>query len=199
MQAAIERALSANPAIAAARLARAVNAAVNVAGERLNPEVTVEIEKEAPKQAYGIALPLELGGKRGKRMAVSEAALAVGDAELAAIVWQVRNDVRAELLRCTGGRGPARGGPRAARPRQRALGAAQGRYEQGDAPRLDVLQVDLVLNTAESEVIAAAGSVAAERSRLNALLGLPLDAVPPLTTGLDQESLSSPPRRWRRP
>ena len=53
--------------------------------ERLNPEVTVEIEKEAPKQAYGIALPLELGGKRGKRMAVSEA-------QATAILTHTRNE-----------------------------------------------------------------------------------------------------------
>jgi cobalt-zinc-cadmium efflux system outer membrane protein len=71
VQAAVERALSANPAIAAARLARAVNTAgLEVARERLNPEFSVEFEREAPKHAFGLAVPLELGGKRDKRVAV---------------------------------------------------------------------------------------------------------------------------------
>lgn len=183
---AVDRALTANPTIGAERLGRAIRlAGVSVAGERLNPEVTIEVEKEAPKQAYAIAVPLELGGKRGKRVAVSEATLAVGDAELAAIVWQVRNDVRRsyfETLVAEARLEVLRDQRDLAR---RALGAAQARYEQGDAPRLDVLQVDLALNAAESEVTAAAGIVSAERARLDALLGLPLDAAPPLTTGLD--------------
>src|SRR6186713_2901727 len=56
LQAAMDRAMSANPTIAAARMRRAINVAgVDVAGERLNPEATVEIEKEAPKQSFAFA------------------------------------------------------------------------------------------------------------------------------------------------
>ena len=92
---AMERAFASNPTIAAARLRGAINqAGLAVARERLNPEATVEIEKETPKQAYGFALPLELGGKRAKRIAVSEATIRTGDAELSATIAQVRNDVR---------------------------------------------------------------------------------------------------------
>jgi outer membrane protein, heavy metal efflux system len=95
LQAAVDRALAANPTIIAARLRGAINSAgLAVASERLNPEATVEIEKEAPKQAFGFVLPLELGGKRDKRIAVSQATIRAGDAELAATVAQIRNDVR---------------------------------------------------------------------------------------------------------
>src|SRR3954470_17336160 len=95
LDAAIDRAMSANPTIAAARLRRAVDiAGLSVARERLNPEATVEFEKEAPKEAYGVAVPLELGGKRARRIAVSEATLRARDAEIAATIAQVRNDVR---------------------------------------------------------------------------------------------------------
>jgi hypothetical protein len=45
-------------------------AGVGVAGERPNPELHVELEKETPKEAYGLAVPVELGGKRGRRLAV---------------------------------------------------------------------------------------------------------------------------------
>src|SRR6267142_3510250 len=84
LQAAIERAMAANATIAAARLRGPINlASLAVARERLNPEGTVEIEKETPKQAFGVGVPLELGGKRGKRIAVAEATIRAGDAELA--------------------------------------------------------------------------------------------------------------------
>src|SRR4051794_16900459 len=76
---AIEQAMAQNPAITAARLTGAVNAAgLLVAQERLNPELSVELERETPKQAFGLAVPLELGGKRERRIAVSQATIAVG-------------------------------------------------------------------------------------------------------------------------
>src|ERR1041385_1072150 len=95
LQAAIDRALAANATIAAARLRGPINIAnLAVARERLNPEGSVELEKETPKEAYGVAVPLELGGKRQRRIDVAQATIRAGEAELAATVAQVRNDVR---------------------------------------------------------------------------------------------------------
>src|SRR4026207_384141 len=94
MQVAIERAMAANPTIAAARLRGPINLAnLAVARERLNPEGSSELEKETPKEAYGVAVPLELGGKRARRIEVAEATIRAGDAEVAATIAQVRNDV----------------------------------------------------------------------------------------------------------
>src|SRR6185295_11738068 len=95
MQAAIGRAMAANPTIAAARLRGPINLAnLAVARERLNPEGSFELEKETPKEAYGVAVPFELGGKRARRIEVAEATIRAGDAEVAATITQVRNDVR---------------------------------------------------------------------------------------------------------
>jgi len=186
LQAAMERAMALNPSIAAARLARNINLAGRaVASERLNPEASIEFEKETPKQSYGVAVPLELGGKRAKRIAVSEATILTGDAELAATIAQVRNDVRrayfdvlisdARLSLLHEMRDLA----------QRARDTAQARFESGDAPRLEVLQADLILATAENESQAAEGVVRGARTTLDAVLGLPLDAAPPLSTSID--------------
>lgn len=186
LQGAIDRALAANPAIAAARLRRAINVAgLAVARERLNPEGTVEIEKEAPKQSFGFAMPLELGGKRAKRIALGEATIRAGEMELAATIAQVRNDVRrayydvvvadARLTLFRELRDLA----------QRARDAAQARFETGDAPRLEVLQASLSLAGAENEATAAEGVVVAARTRLNALLGQPLETAQPLTTAIE--------------
>lgn len=65
-----------------------------VARERLNPGASIELQKETPKESYGVSVPLELGGKRAKRIAVGEATLRAGEAEIAVVIAQVRNDVR---------------------------------------------------------------------------------------------------------
>jgi outer membrane protein, heavy metal efflux system len=186
LQAAMERALAANPTIAAARLLRPVHlAGLAVANERLNPEATIEIEKEAPKQAFGFALPLELGGKRARRIAVSEATVRAGEAELSATIAQVRNDVRRAYFEVLVAEGRLAVLQELRDLSQRARDTADARFEGGEAPRLEVLQADLALATAENEATAADGAVIAATSKLNAALGLPLDMAQPLSTTID--------------
>jgi cobalt-zinc-cadmium efflux system outer membrane protein len=186
LDAAFERALAANPTIAAARLRRAVDlAGVDVAGERPNPEAHVEFEKETPKQAFGLAFPVELGGKRGRRIAVAQATLQTGEAELAQTIIEVRSLVRhayfARLL----------ADARLAvhdELRQfavRAQDAAQARFDVGSAPRLELLQAQLALAQAENEVETAQAEARAARVTLNVLLGMPVDGNPPLSTTLE--------------
>jgi outer membrane protein, heavy metal efflux system len=186
LQAAVDRALAANPAIVAARLGGAVNRAqLAVAAERLNPEASVELEKETPTQSFGFALPIELGGKRAKRIAVGQAGIGVGDALLAATIAQVRNDVRraySEVLVADARLSVLRDLRDLA---ERARGAAVARYDAGDAPRLEVLQAGLAVATAENDATAAEGDLVAARSRFNAVLGQSLETVQTLTTPID--------------
>src|SRR6186713_2157223 len=92
---AIDRALGANPSIAAARLQRPIDiAGVGVAGERPNPELAYEASKETPRQSITATFPIELGGKRSRRLDVANATLAVGEAELARVINEIRTDVR---------------------------------------------------------------------------------------------------------
>jgi len=192
--AAVERAMAANPTIAAARLRGPINLAnLAVARERLNPEGSIELEKETPKEAYGLAVPLELGGKRAKRIAVGEATVRAGEAELAATVAQVRNDVRRAYF-----------GQLLAEARLMLLGeqrdlsmrardAAQARFDAGSSPRLEVMQAQLALAAAENEAAAALGIAAAARAALNALLAQPLDTPIGLSTNVDTgEPLGTP-------
>ena len=193
LNAAIERALAANPTIAAARLRSPISVAgLAVARERLNPEVSVEIEKEAPKQSFGLAVPLELGGKRAKRIAVSEATIRGDEAGLAATIAQVHNDVRrayygvlvaeARLMLMNDMRDIA----------VRVRDTAQQRFDAGSAPRLEVLQAELTLASAENETTAARGSAVAARGQLNALLDQPLETVTVLSTPVDSGAPVTP-------
>jgi len=186
LQAAMDRALAANPTIAAARLTSAVNlAGLALARERPNPEATVEFEKETPNQAFGFALPVELGGKRSKRIEVSQATIRAGDAELAATIAQVRNDVRRSYFDVLVADGRLSVFRELRDLSQRVRDTAQARFDTGDAPRLEVLQAGLVLAAAENESIASEGAALAARTRLNVLLGMPLDMSQPLSTPLD--------------
>ncbi len=186
LQAAVNRAMAANATIAAARLRGPINlAGLAVARERLNPEGSVELEKETPKEAYGLAVPLELGGKRARRIAVGEATVRAGEAELAATITQVRNDVRRAYF------GQLVAEQRLLLLREqrdlslRARDAAQARFDAGNSPRLEVMQAQLALAAAENEATAAEGIAAAARAALNALLAQPLDTPATLTTGVD--------------
>lgn len=183
---AVDRAMSANPEIAAARLTTAINqAGLAVAGERLNPEVTAEFEKETPKQSFGVAVPLELGGKRSKRIAVSQATIRAGDAEIAATIVQVRNDVRRAYFEVLVADARLNVLREVRDLSGRARDTAQARFDSGDAPRLEVLQASLAFAASENDAAAAEGTLIAARTRLNALLGQPLDTTQTMSTSLD--------------
>jgi len=192
-EAAMARALDANPTIAAARLRRAIAlGAVGVARERPNPEFRTEFEKEAPKEAYGLAVPLELGNKRGNRIAVGEAAVKTGEAELAQVIVEVRAAVRRAYF------GRAVAEARLALVGElhdmavRARDAAQQRVEAGGVPRLEVVQAELALEQTDNEQLGAQAAADGARVTLNALLGFPLDTAMTLGSPLE-EGLVPPP------
>jgi len=185
-QAAVQRAMTANPAIIAARLRRSINiASRDVAAERLNPEFRVELARETPKEGYTLAVPWETGGKRSRRIAVSNAAILTGDAELNAIIAQVQAEVRRAYFDRFVAESRQSLLSDVQSLTQRARDAARARFDTGDAPRLELVQAELALADAENQATAAAGTVVAARTTLNALLGLPLDAPTAIDTTLD--------------
>jgi cobalt-zinc-cadmium efflux system outer membrane protein len=186
LDAAIEMALAQNLAIASARARRLVNqAGVDVAGERLNPEGRVEFERETPKQSYSVALPIEMGGKRARRIALAEATVHAGEAELAQTIFQIRNEVRRAYFDRAVAEARLTLIDELRILAQRARDAAAQRLAAGDAPRLEVVQADLVLAQADNEATATRGIADGARIRLNALLALPLNSPTPLATPLD--------------
>ena len=176
LEAAFTRAITANRSLAAAMLQRPVGlAGIDVAAERLNPEIAYEIEKETPRQSIGFALPLELGGKRGRRIDLAKATVAVREAEIERLKLDIRSRVRRAYyaLVAANRRAELAGDVRGIATRARD--AAQARFESGDIPRLEVLQTELALAESENEVSAASGDMRAASSELNALLAEPPD------------------------
>src|SRR6185503_8245992 len=161
-------------AITAARLRRAVDqAGIDVARERPNPELRYEQSKETPHQSLTGTQPIELGGKRGRRIEVAQAVARTGEAELALTLA----DVRAQVRRAYYSLAAAQARSAIAVDLQglggRARDTAQERFDAGEIARLEVLQADLLLAQAENEATAATGERDASRAELNVLIGRP--------------------------
>jgi cobalt-zinc-cadmium efflux system outer membrane protein len=171
---ALARAMEHNPSLIAARLGRAVSAAeISVARERPNPDFTFEGERETPHYAFGVTLPLELGAKRGRRVAVAEATADAAAAEIARTELEVRAEVRRAFYESVAAERRVALAHEVADLAQRARDAAQARVDAGDAPRLEQLQAELELARAQNELATRDGERVAARVELNALLGLP--------------------------
>lgn len=189
---ALARALDANPTLAAARAARAIDAAgIDAARQRPNPEVSVEVERETPHWAFAGTVPLEIAGKRQRRVDVATATLAVTEADTARIAAQVRADVRRAYFTAVAAVRRVTIAQELEALATRARDAAQERFQTGAAPRLEALQAGLALAQAQNDTVAARGDVAAARAELNALLAYPGDASPALADPLDVGPLPS--------
>ena len=100
---ALTRALDGNPSVLAARSARAIDlAGMQAAGQRPNPEVSVEAERETPHWSFGGSVPIEVSGKRQRRIDVAQATLSTTEAETARVMAEVRSDVRRAYFSAVG-------------------------------------------------------------------------------------------------
>jgi outer membrane protein, heavy metal efflux system len=181
--------MSANPTIAATRLQRPVDVAgIAVAGERPNPDLAYEASKETPRQSIGATLPIELGGKRARRIDVAKATVAVGEAELSRVIAEVMREVRRVYFEAVAAGMRVQIADDLRALSQRARDAANARVVAGDVPRADLTASDLALANSESELVGARAEAAATRAELNTLLGQPPDTqwtlADPLSSGV---------------
>lgn len=177
LQSALAAAEEHNPTLVAARLGRAVDlAGIGVARERPNPEFSFEAGRDTPHEAFSVGVPLELGGKRARRVELANATLARTSADILVQALDVRRAVRMAYFELVAAQrrvettGDLRGFA------ERARNAARDRFQSGAAPRLEALQAELALAQADNEEEAARGRLAAARIELNALIGRPAAA-----------------------
>jgi cobalt-zinc-cadmium efflux system outer membrane protein len=186
------RAAESNRTVLAARTARNIGTAeLMAAGQRPNPEVSVEAERETPHWSFGAGVPIEIGGKRQARIGVAQAALATNDAELERVIEDVRSDVRRAYYQAVAASRNVEIAEELQQIAVRARDAADLRFKTGAAPRLEALQAELILAEAQNDVIARRGTVTAARAELNALLAFPLDASPTLADALNSGTVPS--------
>jgi len=170
------RAAASNRGFLAAQLQHAVDlAGVDVARERLNPDLSYEYAKETPHQAIAVNFPIETAGKRQHRIDLASATVAVTQADLRRLTIDLRSRVRSAYFAVVAAnqRAGLAGDLRALAVRARD--AAQARFAAGDVARLEVIQTELALAVVENDVTAARGEIRATVAELNELLALPAD------------------------
>ena len=168
------RAAANNRAFLASQLQRGVDlAGVDVARQRVNPELSYEYAKETPHQAFSVTLPIETGGKRQRRVALAQATVAVTEADIRRLTIDLRTRVRTAYFAVVAAnrRAGLAGDLRALA--LRARDAAQARFQAGDVARLEVVQTELALADADNDVPAARGERRATLAELNELLAQP--------------------------
>jgi cobalt-zinc-cadmium efflux system outer membrane protein len=139
--------------VLAARARYAVRrAGIRIAATQPNPLIAAEVLRSDPHASVVFELPLELGGRRARRIDVAEAELKLADAELADALRKMRRDLRRAFY------GVVFSGQRIALAQtqveiaERVKNTADERYRAGAVPYLDVLQAKLGLDRAHNDL-----------------------------------------------
>ena len=171
---ALELATTRNLAIGAARRARQIReAGVRIAGQRPNPTASFEVTQDTPHEVFVFDLPVELGGKRARRIDVANAELALADIDVQTELRGVRRELRQAFYSLIAADQRVQLAESLRDIARRVLETAQARFETGAAPRLDALQAELGVTRAETDLELARSIRIAEQARLNGVLNLP--------------------------
>ncbi len=172
--AALDLATSRNLGLLAARRQRAIReAAIRAAGQRPNPDFTFEVTRDTPHYAASVGLPLEVAGKRQRRIDLAKEELTLADVDLQAELRVMRKELRQAFYSLVAADERVRLDESVLEIARRVHDAAQARFETGAAPRLEVLQADLGVTRAETDLDVARSTRAAAQASLNAVLNLP--------------------------
>jgi cobalt-zinc-cadmium efflux system outer membrane protein len=172
LDAALAAAEAHNPTLAAARLGRAADlAGIDVARQRPNPEAAFEAGRDTPHESFSLGVPLEFGGKRGRRVELANATLARTTADIAVQALEIRRAVRLAYFELVAASARVQVTADLRGFAERTRNAARDRFQSGAAPRLEALQAELALAQADNEQEAARGRLEAARVELNTLIG----------------------------
>lgn len=126
--------------------------------------------------AVGLSQPLELGGKRGRRLEAARAALTGATARSQDAQRQVLESVAEAFLRTLHARERLRLTQAAEAASRDILQSVQRRFDTGDVPVIDVNVARVAHTRARVDVADAEAEEAALRAELRVLLGLSEDA-----------------------
>jgi len=181
-----------NLELRAARLQRGLAVAgLMTARQMPNPTVTFSASRDAPHESALLDLPVELGGKRGKRISVAQEESRLTEVEISALARQIRRRTREAFFRALSALEQTAQAKAALDLATRIKNIVQQRFEAGDVAQLDVIQADVEVARADADYQTAALSQRSAEVQLAALLNRNL--APPLTlTGRLAEIPSAP-------
>ena len=191
LQAALDLADKQNLDLIAARRQREVaTAGIQIARQRPNPSVSFATARDAPHQSLFFDQPIEIGGKRGRRMDLAKQEGALTDAQIAALGRQIRRMAREAYFNLAFAQADTERLGRVVKLAERLKEIAQERFNAGAVPELEVIQADLVLARAKADYQVAGQREKVAGSQLNTLLNVssttawklssPLQQTPPI-------------------
>lgn len=172
--------------LVAARAQRAVAAAgVQTAKERPNPTANFTALRDDPHEGWWIDQPVDLSGKRKRRIELAQAQGALTDDDISALERQTRQNVRDAFFTLALARRTATQKDDALKLAQRLHDIAQARFQTGDVPQIEVFQADLVVSQAQADDQVAQQEEKVALSDFNTLLNEPSSTDWDLQTPLD--------------
>ena len=146
LHSALSAAESGNLELRAARQQRAVAlAGIATARQFPNPTVGFTAARDTPHEGVTLDLPIEVGGQRGKRLAVAREEQKSTEIDIAILSRQIRRRARQAFFNALGARAQTAQAKLALDFSTRVRDLVQQRYDAGDVAQLDVLQADVEL------------------------------------------------------
>jgi cobalt-zinc-cadmium efflux system outer membrane protein len=174
LQAALDLADKQNLDLAAARQRRAVAlAGIRIAKARPNPTFAATESRDAPHQSLLLDQPLELGGKRQRRIDVAQQEGALTEVEIATLARQVRMNARQAFYALAFARAETQRLGEVVKLTQRLREIAEQRYQAGAVAQLEAIQADLEVSRAQADYNVAQQREKVSLSQLNVLLNEP--------------------------
>jgi cobalt-zinc-cadmium efflux system outer membrane protein len=134
-------------------------------------------------------MPIDVGGVRSRRVAAAREELTIADVDEAAALKDVHRRVRVAFYGVLAADEQIALGESALKVAERVKEVAQARFEEGAAPRLDVMSADLGVVRARLDLDLARSSRRQAQADLNALLNRP----PGMTLALAGAAADVPP------
>jgi cobalt-zinc-cadmium efflux system outer membrane protein len=174
VQEALDLADKQNLDLAAVQRQRAVAlAGIQVAKQRPNPTANFTALRDEPHEGLFFDQPIEIGGKRARRIDVARQEGALTEVDIATLARQVRRSTRQAYYAAAYARAESERLARVVELARRLKLIAEERFNAGDVAQLEVMQTGLEVSRAEADLQVARQREIVSMSELNALLNEP--------------------------
>ena len=188
-RAALELAVQRNLSLEAARRQRAIREAnVRTAGQIDNPSVLFEASRDAPHEIVSLEMPIGLGLKRARRIDLAREELTLAELDVRVEMRVLRRNLRDAYFGLLAADDYVRLAEEVLSVAERGKQVAQARFDEGAAPRLDVMAADLAVARVRADLDLARSARVRAQADLNAVLNQP-----PATTVALADKLSDLP------
>jgi len=164
-----------NLELRAARQQRAMAlAGLQTARQFLNPSISFGAARDTPHESLLWDQIFELGGKRGKRIALAREEQAATELDISILARQIRQRTRQAFYAVIASREQTAQAKAALDLATRIRDIVQQRFDAGDVAQIEVIQAEVELARATAEYETAAQAQKTADAQLAALLNLPV-------------------------